>query len=98
MALDSTTAYKQVQILMQQSAAAAHAAQRLLSYKDSLHDAWSGKEVEYFDRTINSLISKCRSLEEQIEKIAKDMTRAISDIQAEEAAAAAAVSSEENAG
>lgn len=76
--------------LLQQRSEVAHAVRMLSSYKQELSCFWSGKEMLYFEKVINSLMERYRSLEGMLDSVGGSISLAIDEILEEEALAAAA--------
>lgn len=95
MALDLIKAQAQLEKLSRALDDANELKRELSAYRRELNRSWSAGEVIYFNRTIDSLRARCSQLERSLEALRRDMKRALEDIQAEEAQAAAAPQAEE---
>lgn len=85
MSLDVGAANRQINILLQQKKQLSSVIRQLAEYRDCLDAAWGGEEIKYYNKTIDSLESKCRTINSGIESLARDISMAIEDILAEEA-------------
>lgn len=90
MPLNVQQANMHLQRLLQQRSEVTHAVRMLLSYKQELSRFWSGKEMLYFERSINGLIQRYQSLERKLDSVGGSISLAIDEILEEEALAAAA--------
>ena len=66
----------------------------LTAYRRRLNQAWSAGEISYLNRTIDDLTARCGQLSRELERLRRDMERAMEDIRAEEEAQAAAAAAE----
>ena len=90
MAFDVNAAYKRLNELSGCLTDAQQIRRELITYRANLNSAWTGKEMTYFNSVIDSLTKTISTLEGKIETLQRNISLAISEIQEEEAAVAAA--------
>lgn len=93
MSLDVTVAYSQIRKLAGCIEDAQQIKRELSQYRKDLNSAWTGKEMTYFNRTIDNLSSQITAMSSQMEALKRDIDQAITEILEEEAAEQAAASS-----
>ena len=94
MALNISDANAQIALLKQQSAAAAHTARLLSSYREQLQHAWSGIDGALLCKSVNVQIRSCEALCREADLLCQRISQAVEDIRREEADEGAAAFTE----
>ena len=85
MAFDVKTAERQIDRISQQIETVHELRKSMVDYRKRLNGVWVAKEMNYINQAIDSMTDRCSQLERQLERLERDMARAVEDILEEEA-------------